>query len=109
MVGHVMVFGHEFFADRPERRHRRVRREADMPDRAVGGVAGELDDFLADQCRFPDERRLHVILAQLLQDARALFLVEIDEHDVRIGGFHLQRVGGEVRLAGLGEIIERQP
>ena len=56
-----------------------------MAARAIGGVAGEFDDLLADQCRFPDQRHLHVILAlQLLQDACALFLVEIDEHDVRM-------------------------
>ena len=44
---------------------------------------------------------------QLLQHARTLFLVEIDEDGVGVGLLDFERVGGEIRLAGLGGIFER--
>ncbi|MHC2787773.1 hypothetical protein ACVMBZ_007014 [Bradyrhizobium liaoningense] len=42
---------------------------------------------------------------QLLEDARALFFVEIHEHGVRVGGLDLADVGREIGLARLGREI----
>ena len=74
---------------------------------AVGGVAGELDDLLAEQGRLADQRAVEALLLGLAQEARALLLVAVDEDRVGVGGLELDDVGGEVGLAGFGRDVGR--
>ncbi len=80
-----------------------------MAARAVGGIAGEFDDLLADQGGLAHQRHGDVLALQLLQDAGALFLVEVDEDRIGRRGLDLADVGGEVGLARLGGHDRRQP
>ena len=105
VVGHVIVLLDELVAERLDQVDRRIGGEADMAARAVGGVAGEFDHLLADQRGLADQRHGHALALQLLQDARALFLVEIDEDGIGRGGLDLADVGGEVGLARFGRDV----
>src|SRR6478672_9629752 len=57
--------------------------------RTVGGIAGELDDLLADQRCLADQRHRDGLALQLLQHPRTLFFVEIDEDSIGRGGLDL--------------------
>jgi hypothetical protein len=52
---------------------------------AVGRVAGELDDLLAEQRGLADQRLVQALLLGLAQEARALLLVQVDEDRVGVG------------------------
>ena len=97
-----MYFFDELFPERLDQFDRRVGREPDMTARAVGGIAGEFDHLLADQRGFADQRHRDALALQLFEDARALFLIDIDEDRIRRRRLDLADVGGEIGLAGFG-------
>ena len=72
-----------------------------MAAHAFGG-AGEIDHLLAEQRGLADQRRGDALFLRFAQEARALFLVEIDEDRVGIGALDLDDVGGEIDLARFG-------
>jgi hypothetical protein len=58
-------------------------------DRAVGGVAGELDHLLPGEGRFADYRLVVALLSELAQHAPRLVLVEVDEQRIAFACFAL--------------------
>src|SRR5579862_6878991 len=96
MIRDVVVLLHELVAELLDQLDRRIGGQTDMAASAVGGVARKLDHLLADQRGLADQRRRDALALDLLEDARTLLLVEIDEHGIGRGRLDLGNVGGEI-------------
>ena len=83
---------------------RRIDGKADVADRAVRGIAGELDHLLAGQRGLADDRLVVALLASS-RSARALFLVRVDEQRVGVALLRLEHGAGEVDLARVGRDV----
>ena len=78
-----------------------------MGDRAVGRIAGEVDDLLPGQRGLADDRLAPALLAQLAQRARRLFFVGVDEDRIGVALLGLEHRRREVDLAGVGRDVGR--
>ena len=65
MVTLVFVFPLEFLVESLDSRLRRIDRQSDVGNRAVGGIAGELDDFLPGQRGLADDRLVVALFLEL--------------------------------------------
>jgi len=107
VIAHIVEALLEAFGELLHSGDGRIDREADVATHAFGCALRQLDDLLTEQGGLADERGLDALLPGLAQESRALLFVQVDEDRVRIGGFDLDHVGGEIGLAGLRGNVRR--